>query len=268
MTRPTTPAPDAASDDVRAPHDPDLFGRLYAASNHGGDTTTLPTDDVRAAVRAMLADDERIAHLDGELARLRALFDAGESIDIDDVVERLRATVGVRTVPADDADVAAACDAIEHLQAECGAARTQEELMLTVMGQELAALRETVARRPPPAADLAAIGARAAAYTAACDALALVIDDDRIAATGEHDAAFARRDDAAQASAADIPTLLALLAAERERHAAEVAAAVAAEREACAAACRDVASDAADDDPVSETADACAEAIDARAARS
>ena len=45
-----------------------------------------------------------------------------------------------------------------------------------------------------------------------------------------------------------------------------VAAAIAAEREACAATCRDIASDAADDSAVSETADACAEAIDARGA--
>lgn len=52
------------------------------------------------------------------------------------------------------------------------------------------------------------------------------------------------------------------LRAERAQHAAEVAAAVAAERERCAAVCRDIASDASDDDPVSETADACAEAIE------
>jgi len=43
---------------------------------------------------------------------------------------------------------------------------------------------------------------------------------------------------------------------------ARVASAVAAERARCAAVCRDIASDATDDDPVSETADACAEAIE------
>lgn len=63
---------------------------------------------------------------------------------------------------------------------------------------------------------------------------------------------------------AEVRSLRAHIAGEPDR----VAAAVAAEREACAAACRDVASDAADDGPVSETADACAEAIDARAVRS
>jgi hypothetical protein len=89
----------------------------------------------------------------------------------------------------------------------------------------------------PDAPDVAAIGARAAEHTAACDALALVIDDDRIAATGEHDAAFARRDDAAQASAADVPALLAWIASEPDR----VAAAVAGERERAVAVCRAVA---------------------------
>lgn len=60
----------------------------------------------------------------------------------------------------------------------------------------------------------------------------------------------------------DVPALLAHITALRAQHAAEVAAAVAGERERCAAVCRDIASDASDDDPVSETADACAEAIE------
>lgn len=60
--------------------------------------------------------------------------------------------------------------------------------------------------------------------------------------------------------------VVAILAPGEQTTAQRVAAAVAAEREACAATCRDIASDAADDSAVSETADACAEAIDARGA--
>lgn len=62
--------------------------------------------------------------------------------------------------------------------------------------------------------------------------------------------------------AVDPERAVAAVAALAAQHAAEVAAAVAAERERCAAVCRDIASDASDDDPVSETADACAEAIE------
>ncbi|TAK27242.1 MAG: hypothetical protein EPO40_16595 [Myxococcaceae bacterium] len=87
---------------------------------------------------------------------------------------------------------------------------------------------------PLTPAALAAIKRRAAEYAAASDALARVIDDDRIAATGEHDAAYARRDEAAQASAADVPALLRHLAALTAQHAADVAA----ERKRAVAMCR------------------------------
>jgi hypothetical protein len=61
-----------------------------------------------------------------------------------------------------------------------------------------------------------------------------------------------------EAHAREIARLTAALADSNAR----VASAVAAERARCAAVCRDIASDATDDDPVSETADACAEAIE------
>ena len=79
--------------------------------------------------------------------------------------------------------------------------------------------RLTAALAPRSAADLAAIGARAAEYERA-----------GVADVAGEVGARERWGSAAHASAADVPALLARIAATRERHAAEVAAAVAAER--------------------------------------
>ena len=88
-----------------------------------------------------------------EVRRLRALFDAGNVYDFDDAAARLRNDVRGAAARGDlytsslAADVESILDGVEHQQAELGAARTAEELALTVMGQELAAHRaDAIAR--------------------------------------------------------------------------------------------------------------------------
>lgn len=88
---------------------------------------------------------------------------------------------------------------------------------------------------------LAAIEARAAAARAAIDHVDRVLADHSLDATAAQDDAFARRDEAMAASAADVPALLAHIAAERERHAAEVAAARAEALREAEGACESVA---------------------------
>ena len=114
------------------------------------------------------------------------------------------------------------------------------------------------------APDLAAIEARAAAARDASEALARVLDDEALDATGAQDAAFARRDQAMAESAADIPALLAhvrRLTAALADSDARVASAVAAERGRCRDACERVALYARLGTP-REIALACALAVD------
>lgn len=204
MTRPTpAPAAQAAAGDVwRAVdgdgtvHDvavervppPEWAGWWRVVGTRG---TSLASMSPRASVVLWAMDRMGIAEilspgepsraeLTADLARLRALFAAGESIDVAGVVARLRAATAycerdcAKPVSVAGGDVVNACDAIEHLQAECGAARTREELDRTVMGRELAALRESDA-----AHDAAVAAARAEALREARDAvLARIVDHD------------------------------------------------------------------------------------------
>lgn len=142
-----------------------------------GAVDTARIDRALATIDALTRERDRLT---ADLARLRALFAAGESIDVAGVVARLRAATAycerdcAKPVSVAGGDVVNACDAIEHLQAECGAARTREELDRTVMGRELAALRESDA-----AHDAAVAAARAEALREARDAvLARIVDHD------------------------------------------------------------------------------------------
>jgi len=147
----------------------------------------------------------------------------------------------------------------------------------------------TAPHTPPAALDVAAIEARAAAATpdavtysyegltrgenprhqfSICNGtwedeptrphrcIAMVYSDSEDSAPDAEFYANARRD--VFMLLAHVRRLTAALADSDAR----VASAVAAERARCAAVCRDIASDATDDDPVSETADECAEAIE------
>ena len=130
-----------------------------------------------------------------------------------------------------------------------GPSRGSNAAALSSVKQALAsvvALHSDLARLRAPAADVAAIGARAAAYTAAREHVARVLAAPstpvaRLRAAQECDLA-------AEASAADVLALLALLAAERECHAAEVAAyadAMGRARDAMASMCGEAAAVAA-----------------------
>lgn len=122
----------------------------------------------------------------------------------------------VRALPPDEA-IAAIRRRLDE-GGEAGDLATSDVRALLAAHDDLARLRAP--------ADLAAIEARADEVRAADDALALILSDECTTSTmADESDALSRRDDAVRASAADVPALLAHIAATRERHAAEVAAA-------------------------------------------
>lgn len=99
--------------------------------------------DAALVVEAVNRFDDLVA----EVTRLRALFDAGNVVDVGDLLARLRAatsycepgcTKPVKVTGGDLLDVIAALD---QQQAELGAARTAEDLAATALGQENERLR-------------------------------------------------------------------------------------------------------------------------------
>ena len=99
---------------------------------------------------------------------------------------------------------------------------------IDALTRERDALAATLARLRAPSADVAAIGARAASLATLRTELRAYLDDHTRSVFDIPVALIQRRDEAERESAADVPALLALLAAEREGRAAEVAGARAA----------------------------------------
>jgi len=167
-----------------------------------GAVDTARIDRALATIDALTRERDRLT---ADLARLRALFAAGESIDVAGVVARLRAATAycerdcAKPVSVAGGDVVNACDAIEHLArhlvalaarvtaAEAAAAfatgerdaarsiaagfREQCDLALAVAGEAQAARDAAEAQRAALAVARKAVVDASARYGAAWDAV-------------------------------------------------------------------------------------------------
>ena len=255
MSDPTSPtAPDAAAPDVLVDHDHDLAAVVRAASIDEGSPGALyrcGPEAVAACVRALAADNER----------LREGFGRAVDAHEDDALAVWRALGGTHEPPDDTATI---IDAIERLTAAL--ARLRAPADLAAIGARAAAASpravaysyEGTTRGDPPRHQYSICnGTWQDEDTRPHKCIAMVYSD-----TEEDTADVVFFVNARH----DVLSLLALLAADRERHAAEVAGARAAALREAAAACANLADGygATDSDAM---AFACADAIDALATK-